>query len=36
MVPSDSEVMLEGMSLGLTPRQADMFVTTTSFCEGRV
>ncbi|MBA3748402.1 MAG: transposase [Solirubrobacterales bacterium] len=28
--------MLEGMSLGLTPRQADMFVTTTSFCEGRV
>jgi hypothetical protein len=24
------------MSLGLTPRQADMFVTTTSFCEGRV
>ena len=34
--PSDSQVMLEGMSLGLTPRQADMFVTTTSFCEGRV
>jgi hypothetical protein len=28
--------MLEGMSLGLSPRQADMFVTTTSFCEGRV
>jgi hypothetical protein len=24
------------MSLGLTPRQVDMFVTTTSFCEGRV
>jgi len=24
------------MSLGLTPRQADMFVTTTSFCESRV
>jgi hypothetical protein len=24
------------MSLGLAPRQADMFVTTTSFCEGRV
>jgi hypothetical protein len=24
------------MSLGLSPRQADMFVTTTSFCEGRV
>ena len=36
MVPSDSQVMLEGMSLGLAPRQADMFVTTTSFCEGRV
>ena len=35
-VPSDSQVMLEGMSLGLSPRQADMFVTTTSFCEGRV
>src|SRR6059058_3072755 len=28
--------MLEGMSLGLAPRQADMFATTTSFCEGRV
>jgi transposase InsO family protein len=28
--------MLEGMSVGLSPRQADMFVTTTSFCEGRV
>lgn len=28
--------MLEGMSLGVSPRQADMFVTTTSFCEGRV
>ena len=27
--------MLEGMSLGLTPTQADVF-TTTSFCEGRV
>jgi hypothetical protein len=24
------------MSLGLAPRQADMFATTTSFCEGRV
>ena len=36
VVPSDLQVMLEGMSLGLTPRQADMFVTTTSFCEGRV
>jgi hypothetical protein len=24
------------MSLGVAPRQADMFVTTTSFCEGRV
>jgi Transposase DDE domain/Transposase domain (DUF772) len=34
--PSDSEVMLEGMSLGVSPRQSDMFVTTTSFCEGRV
>jgi len=27
--------MLEGMSLGLTPTQADVF-TTTGFCEGRV
>jgi Transposase DDE domain/Transposase domain (DUF772) len=27
--------MLEGMSLGLTPTQADVF-TTTTFCEGRV
>ena len=27
--------MLEGMSLGLTPTQADVF-TTASFCEGRV
>src|SRR6202165_5570356 len=27
--------MLEGMSLGLTPTQADVF-TTTSFCEGRI
>ena len=24
------------MSLGLTPRQPDMFTTTTSFCEPRV
>lgn len=28
--------MLEGMSLGLTPTQADVFTTTTGFCEGRV
>ena len=28
--------MLEGMSLGLSPRQADLFATTTSFCESRV
>src|SRR5213083_823096 len=28
--------MLEGMSLGVAPRQTDMFATTTSFCEGRV
>jgi hypothetical protein len=28
--------MIEGMSLGLSPRQSDLFVTTTSFCEGRV
>ena len=34
--PSDPQVILEGMSLGIAPRQADMFVTTTSFCEGRV
>src|ERR1700694_1729743 len=27
--------MLEGMSLGLTPTQADVF-TTTSFCEARI
>ena len=26
----------EGMSLGLTPRQTDLFATTTSFCESRV
>ena len=32
---SDPQVMLEGMSLGLTPTQADVF-TTTAFCEGRV
>jgi len=32
---SDRQVMLEGMSLGLTPTQADVF-TTTAFCEGRV
>jgi hypothetical protein len=32
---SDPQVMLEGMSLGLTPTQADVF-TTTTFCEGRV
>lgn len=34
-MPSDPQVMLEGMSLGLTPTQADVF-TTTRFCEGRV
>jgi hypothetical protein len=28
--------MLEGMSLGFSPRQPGMFVTTSSFCEGRV
>ena len=28
--------MLEGMSLGVAPRQIDVFATTTSFCEGRV
>src|SRR5207247_5076593 len=28
--------MLEGMSLGVAPRQTDVFATTTSFCEGRV
>jgi len=28
--------MLEGMSLGLSPRQSDLFATTTSFCESRV
>jgi hypothetical protein len=28
--------MLEGMSLGLTPTQADVFTTTTGFCEARV
>jgi Transposase DDE domain/Transposase domain (DUF772) len=33
--PSDPQVRLEGMSLGLTPTQANVF-TTTSFCEGRV
>jgi hypothetical protein len=32
---SDPQVMLEGMSLGLTPTQQDLF-TTTSFCDGRV
>ncbi|HLW94206.1 MAG TPA: IS1182 family transposase [Solirubrobacteraceae bacterium] len=32
---SDSQGMLEGMSLGLTPMQADVF-TTTGFCESRV
>jgi hypothetical protein len=34
--PSESQVMLEGMSLGLTPTQADVFTTTTGFCESRV
>jgi Transposase DDE domain/Transposase domain (DUF772) len=33
--PSAPQVRLEGMSLGLTPTQANVF-TTTSFCEGRV
>ena len=28
--------MIEGMSLGLSPRQSDLFATTTSFCESRV
>lgn len=28
--------MIEGMSLGLTPVQSDLFTTTTGFCEGRV
>jgi hypothetical protein len=28
--------MFEGMSLGLTPTQADVFTTTTGFCESRV
>jgi len=28
--------MIEGMSLGLTPTQADVFTTTTGFCESRV
>ncbi len=34
-MPSDLQVMLEGMSLGLTSAQADVF-TTASFCDGRV
>jgi hypothetical protein len=33
---SDPQVMLEGMSLGLTPTQVDVFTTTTGFCESRV
>jgi hypothetical protein len=33
---SDPQVILEGMSLGLTPTQADVFTTTTGFCESRV
>ncbi len=28
--------MLEGMTIGLTPTQADVFTTTTGFCESRV
>jgi hypothetical protein len=32
---SDPQVMLEGMSLGLTPTQSSVF-TTTEFCDGRV
>ena len=35
-MPSDPQVMLEGMSLGLTPTQTDVFTTTTGFCESRV
>jgi hypothetical protein len=33
LVLSDPQVMLEGMSLGVCPRQQDMLATTTSFCE---
>jgi len=33
--PSDPQVKLEGMSLGLTPTQSSVF-TTTEFCDGRV
>ena len=33
---SESQVMLEGMSLGLSPTQADVFTTTTGFCGSRV
>jgi hypothetical protein len=36
VLTSDPQVILEGMSLGLTPTQADVFTTTTGFCEGRV
>ena len=36
VLTSDPQVMLEGMSLGLTPTQADVFTTTTGFCESRV
>jgi Transposase domain (DUF772) len=33
---SESQVMFEGMGLGLTPTQADVFTRTTGFCESRV
>jgi Transposase domain (DUF772) len=33
---SDLQAMLEGMSLGLSPRQSDMLAATASFCEPRV
>lgn len=32
-LPSESQVILEGMSLGLSPRQQDLIQTTTGFCE---
>ena len=35
MDPSDPQVKIEGMSLGLTPTQSSVF-TTTEFCDGRV
>src|SRR5664280_66932 len=36
VLTSDPQVMLEGMSLGLTPTQTDVFTTTTGFCQSRV